>query len=99
MPDLQQIGEDLNKALHEHCPEQDGGDNAALCVAEEAGELVGAYRRWAGQARRPGTLAELEAEVADVLITTAIFAARIGIGIEDAVNAKLEKIYSRGWKA
>lgn len=30
-----------------------------LCLAEEAGEVVGAYRWWSGQARRLGTLAEL----------------------------------------
>jgi NTP pyrophosphatase (non-canonical NTP hydrolase) len=70
----------------------------ALCVAEEAGELVGAYRRWAGKARRTGTRRELEDEVADVLIVTACFAERAGIDLDAAVAAKLTVIYSRGWR-
>jgi len=74
-------------------------DVQALCVAEEAGELVGAYRRWAGKARRTGTLADLEDEVADVLIVTAMFAERTGIDINDAITRKLTTIYRRGWRA
>lgn len=73
-------------------------DIQALCVAEEAGELVGAYRRYAGRARRSGTLAELAEEVADVLIATAVFAQRAGIDISEAIRSKLRVIYSRGWK-
>ena len=70
----------------------------ALCVAEEAGELVGAYRRWAGKARRTGTRRDLEDEVADVLIVTACFAERAGIDLNAALAAKLTVIYSRGWR-
>jgi NTP pyrophosphatase (non-canonical NTP hydrolase) len=73
-------------------------DVQALCVAEEAGELVGAYRRWAGKARRTGTRRDLEDEVADVLIVTACFAERAGIDPYDAIAAKLTVIYSRGWR-
>jgi NTP pyrophosphatase (non-canonical NTP hydrolase) len=73
-------------------------DVQALCVAEEAGELVGAYRRWAGKARRTGTRRELEDEIADVLIVTAVFAERAGIDLNAAVAAKLAVIYSRGWR-
>ncbi len=73
-------------------------DVQALCVAEEAGELVGAYRRWAGKARRTGTRRELEDEVADVLIVTACFAERAGIDLDAAVATKLAVIYSRGWR-
>jgi NTP pyrophosphatase (non-canonical NTP hydrolase) len=73
-------------------------DVQALCVAEEAGELVGAYRRWAGKARRTGTRHELEDEIADVLIVTAVFAERAGIDLDAAIAAKLAVIYSRGWQ-
>jgi NTP pyrophosphatase (non-canonical NTP hydrolase) len=73
-------------------------DVQALCVAEEAGELVGAYRRWAGKARRPGTFEEMCLEVADVLIVTGVFAIRAGIDIDAALSGKLEIIYSRGWQ-
>jgi len=73
-------------------------DVQALCVAEEAGELVGAYRRYAGKARRTGTRRELEDEIADVLIVTAMFAERAGIDLDAALTAKLAVIYSRGWR-
>jgi len=73
-------------------------DIQALCVAEEAGELVGAYRRWAGKARRTGTKAELEDEVADLLIVTAVFAVRADIDLNQAVTAKLAEVYRRGWR-
>ena len=73
-------------------------DLQALCVAEEAGELVGAYRRWAGKARRTGTRRELEDEIADVLIVTAVFAERAGIDLDAAIAAKLAVIYTRGWR-
>jgi NTP pyrophosphatase (non-canonical NTP hydrolase) len=74
-------------------------DFQALGVAEEAGELVGAYRRWSGRARRTGTLADLEAEVADVLIVTAVFAERAGIDLNEAIARKVAVIYTRGWRA
>ena len=70
-------------------------DVQALCVAEEAGELVGAYRRYAGKARRTGTRAELEDEIADVLIVTAVFAERAGIDINDALTRKLPRTAAR----
>jgi len=73
-------------------------DVQALCVAEEAGELIGAYRRWAGKARRTGTRRELEDEIADVLIVTAVFAERAGIDLDQAIAAKLAVICTRGWR-
>ena len=73
-------------------------DVQALCVAEEAGELIGAHRRSTGKARCSGTLRELENEVADVLIETAVFAERDGIDINAAVARKLAVIYSCSWR-
>ncbi len=93
-----QIDRDLTA---NRAPGQDVGDILDLqviCVCEEAGELAGAYRRWAGKARRKGTFEELCDEVADVLIVTAVFAHRAGIDIDEAVAVKQEKIYSRGWR-
>lgn len=72
-------------------------DAYVLNFAEEAGELVGAYRRYTGKARRNGSLAEVEGEVADVLIGTAILAACLGIDIDKAVEDKAAVIFSRGW--
>jgi NTP pyrophosphatase (non-canonical NTP hydrolase) len=73
-------------------------DVQALCVAEEAGELVGAYRRWSGRARRSGSFEDVASEIADVLIVTAVFAERVGVDIDHAVAEKLKVIYNRGWQ-
>jgi NTP pyrophosphatase (non-canonical NTP hydrolase) len=100
--DLRQIARHLEAQLRANrrpaITDANALDVQALCVAEEAGELVGAYRRWAGKARRAGTRRDLEDEVADVLIVTACFAERAGIDLHAALAAKLTVIYSRGWR-
>jgi NTP pyrophosphatase (non-canonical NTP hydrolase) len=100
--DLRQIACRLDAQLHATrrpaITDANALDVQALCVAEEAGELVGAYRRWTGKARRTGTRRDLEDEVADVLIVTACFAERAGIDLDAAITAKLSVIYSRGWR-
>ncbi len=100
--DLRQIARRLQHDLRAHrrpaITDANALDVQALCVAEEAGELVGAYRRWAGKARRTGTRRELEDEIADVLIVTAVFAERAGVDLDAAIAAKLAVIYARGWQ-
>jgi NTP pyrophosphatase (non-canonical NTP hydrolase) len=87
----------LNRAPGSLISSENQLDVQALCVAEEAGELVGAYRRWAGKARRTGSFEDVCQELADVLIVTAVFAVRLRIDIDQAVEDKLKIIYSRGW--
>jgi NTP pyrophosphatase (non-canonical NTP hydrolase) len=70
-----------------------------LCVAEEAGEFVGAYRRWSGMARRPGPFSDVEEELADVVITSFVMASVLEINLSAAMERKLEKIHTRGWRA
>ena len=97
---LQQIAQDLLKALEENRPDHEhDAQIAVVCLAEEVGELASAWRRQAGKARRSGTFEEMEAELADVLIVAASFAVRAGIDIDRAVQKKLDTIYSRGWRA
>jgi NTP pyrophosphatase (non-canonical NTP hydrolase) len=69
-----------------------------LAVAEEAGEFVGAARRYYGLARRPGTLDELRSEAADVVITMFVAAHEIGFDLPAAIADKLAVIYRRGWR-
>ncbi len=57
----------------------DNGEGQILNLAEEAGEFVGAYRRWTGRARRTGTEQEAQAELADVVITAYVTAASMGV--------------------
>jgi hypothetical protein len=58
--------------------EPDDGIRQTLGLAEEAGEFVGAYRRWTNRARRRGTEQEAQAEFADVVITSHVTAAELG---------------------
>lgn len=69
-----------------------------LNLAEETGEAVGAYRRWAGQARRVGTAEEFHHEVADVVITAYVLAAEAGFDLDAAIADKLRVVFSRGWR-
>jgi NTP pyrophosphatase (non-canonical NTP hydrolase) len=69
-----------------------------LGLAEEAGEFVGAYRRWSGQARRSGTAEEMHEELADVIITAFVTAHELGVDINAVVAAKIRKIHTRGWR-
>lgn len=77
----------------------EGGVNRqVLNLAEEVGEFVGAYRRWTGQARRTGTEAEVHAELADVVITAYVTAAELDMDLDAAIKAKLDVVFSRGWR-
>jgi len=69
-----------------------------LCLAEETGEFVASYRRWSGNARRHGSMAEMENELADVLVVAFVLAEILNIDIERVLSHKLDVIYTRGWK-
>lgn len=66
-------------------------------VVGEAGEFAEAFRRYSGHARRPGTLDEAAAELADVIISAYVLAERLGIDLDGAVSAKGDVIMSRGF--
>lgn len=68
-----------------------------LCVAEEAGEFVGAMRRWQGMARRSGTEEEAQNELADVIVSAFAMADVMGWDIDSVIRHKLEHIMTRGW--
>jgi len=69
-----------------------------LCLAEETGEFVGAYRRWTGLARRPGTFTDVTAELADVLIAAHVVARVLRIDLDAAWRAKATVILTCGWR-
>jgi len=69
-----------------------------LCVAEEAGEFVGAYRRWKGMARRSGSFDDVRLELADVVITAYVAADVIGFELDRAIEDKLTIVFNRGWR-
>lgn len=69
-----------------------------LGIAEEAGEFVGAFRRWQGLARRSGTREEVLEELADVIIVSLVMCERLGEDIGEVLGRKLQTIFSRGWR-
>jgi hypothetical protein len=71
--------------LRKHWPELDDKgfqQQQAMVVAEEAGEFLGAARRWLGLARRTGTYEEMSAELADVEIASYVGAQAFGIDLD-----------------
>lgn len=99
LADLPHIAEDIADRLRASgFPAETGQTRSVLCVAEEAGEFVGAFRRWAGLARRPGTRAEMQDELADVVIAVAVAAVELDIDLEAVVASKLGVVHTRGWR-
>lgn len=74
------------------------GNRQALALAAEAGEVVGAYMRYTGQARRTGSKEDFEDELADLIITAFATAYAAGSDPDIFVERKLKKIFERGWK-
>jgi NTP pyrophosphatase (non-canonical NTP hydrolase) len=67
-------------------------------VAEEAGEVVGAYNRFTGPSRRTGTKDELAKELADTVFTAYMAAEVLGIDLQNALDEKYAILTTRGWK-
>jgi NTP pyrophosphatase (non-canonical NTP hydrolase) len=88
------IGEHLKAAGYTEKPHI----RQTLALAEEVGEFVKAVRRYYGYARRRGTLDDIKAEGADVVITAFITAHEIGFDLVEAIAEKITEIYTRGWR-
>ncbi|MGH3985934.1 MAG: MazG nucleotide pyrophosphohydrolase domain-containing protein [Pseudonocardiaceae bacterium] len=69
-----------------------------LALAEEAGEVVAALRRYLGLARRTGTLKDVADELADLYLTVFITAHYLGVDVDDAVEDKAVVLFARGFK-
>jgi NTP pyrophosphatase (non-canonical NTP hydrolase) len=96
--DLKQAAQTVMQKCREN--EAGGTEQAQVyALAEEAGEFVGAIRRWRGLARRSGTELEAQNELADVIISAYGMADVMGWDVDAVISAKLEKIMTRGWKA
>lgn len=74
------------------------GNRQALALAAESGEVMGAYMRYTGQARRNGTKEEFEDELADLIITAFATAYVAGSDPDVFIERKLRRIFERGWK-
>ncbi|WP_242903689.1 MazG nucleotide pyrophosphohydrolase domain-containing protein [Actinomadura terrae] len=99
MPDdLAALGAVVAENIRQHFPAAEERHRQVLTLAEEVGELVGAYRRWAGMARRTGDFADVQDELADVVITAYVTAHVLDIDLDAAWRAKARHILTRGWR-
>lgn len=71
-------------------------DVQMLCLAEEVGEAVQAYRRATGRARAAASWETVAEELADVVIVSYVTAELAGIDLDAAIIAKLAAIEARG---
>jgi hypothetical protein len=110
---MQALQDHLKESARQGADEPTALDSQFIGVGEEAGEALGAYRRWRGFARRSGPMSDVYDELADVLIVTMVAiihfteVAQPGLGhskplepgemIEHALRGKLSKIFERGW--
>lgn len=67
-----------------------------LCLAEEVGETIQAYRRATGRARSEAPWSAVSEELADVVIVAYVTAALTGIDLNAAIKEKLAAIEARG---
>lgn len=100
MADLEELARTIYLGVRETLELNDYAMEIAqvLCVGEEAGEFTGAYRRWKGLARRDGDFEDVKSELADVVISAYTAARALGFSLDDAIDAKAEKVLTRGWK-
>lgn len=96
--DLAATGEQIADRLRQHFDPASLPIQQVLAVAEEAGEFTKAYRRWAGLARRSGPWHDVEAELADVVLTAYSTACVLGIDLDAAWQAKAGIVFGRSWR-
>ncbi|WP_242884096.1 MazG nucleotide pyrophosphohydrolase domain-containing protein [Actinomadura litoris] len=95
-PTLADLAAVVAENIRQHFPADEERHRQVLVLAEEAGEFVGAYRRWAGMARRAGDFADVQDELADVVITACVTAHVLNIDLDAAWPTKARHILTRG---
>lgn len=95
---LKDYADVIRRALWEHFPREEEKVRQVIAMGEEVGEFVGAARRFMQMARRDGPFEDVEKELADVVITSYVTAEVFGIDLERAIERKIQKILTRGYK-
>lgn len=94
---MDDLAAEIKKYAQQGASDQEWTDAQAMCVVEEAGEFIGAYRRWRGFARRPGELEDVTSELADVIIASFIMFANLPGEAQHSIKQKLSKVVTRGY--
>jgi NTP pyrophosphatase (non-canonical NTP hydrolase) len=69
-----------------------------LKLAEENGEAVQAYNRFAGWSRKVGPIEHVAKELGDVLYCCFILAEKLGIDLDESAAANFDDVMTRGFK-
>lgn len=91
------LAAEIRKHANQGATTDEWRDAQAMCVVEEAGEFIGAYRRWRGFARRPGDFDQVTSELADVIIASFIMFVNLHEDAQVEIKKKLLKIITRGY--
>jgi NTP pyrophosphatase (non-canonical NTP hydrolase) len=86
----------LNSALGDGRNLMETVDVQMLCLAEETGEAIKAWRRFTNRARVSEDLDHVAEELADVLIVTRLAMLMLGVREKEVVQKKLVAIAERG---
>lgn len=95
-PNLPALAREIRGRLERTFPLNDLHIQQVLCLAEEVGEFVAAFRRAVGMARRGGPWEHVEEELADVVIAAYVAGAVLGIDLDAAVAVKAQMVMARG---
>ena len=94
---MESLAEEIRFHGGQGATDQEWQDAQAMCVVEEAGEFIGAYRRLRGFARRAGTEAEMYKELSDVIIASLLMFAVMDADAQMHIKAKLWEVITRGY--
>jgi NTP pyrophosphatase (non-canonical NTP hydrolase) len=93
--------EDLAEEIRVHAAQgasdQEWMDAQAMCVAEEAGEFIKAYRKWRGFARTAGSVNDVHEELADVIIASLLMFSVMNYDAQRHIKDKLYQVITRGY--
>lgn len=96
--DMQKIAHEIAINLYKNGWKPGDVDAQMLMLAEEAGEVIGAYRRATGRARRTDTIEHVHEELADVIIGAYVVAHEMNFDLDKEIQNKLEIVFERGWR-
>lgn len=94
---MDELAAEIRKYADQGASDLEWRDAQAMCVVEEAGEFIGAYRRWRGFARRDGDIDAVTSELADVIISSFVMFANLQTDAQRTIKQKLAKIVTRGY--